>query len=102
MQPASDSNESAGVRPGWQEDPNYQLALLDIDPPKIPDRLSPGQAAQLSEVLEFLHLQLRRIVGDCELGARAQHIELSREQWQQILDLQSRMAEYILKIGSPS
>ena len=31
----------------WTDDPNYQLALLDIDPPRLPERLSPGQAAQL-------------------------------------------------------
>lgn len=98
---SEDSSPSAALS-DWQEDPNYQLALLDVDPPKIPERLSPGQAAQLSEMLEFLHLQLRRIVMDCEIGHRAPSIELSREQWQQVLDLQARMAEYILKIGRPT
>ncbi len=97
------SNESeVSVHKQWQEDPNYQLALLDIDPPRLPDRLSPGQAAQLSEMLEFMHMHFRRLISDVEIQPRAQSVEMTREQWQRVLDLQARLAEYLRTIGQPS
>ena len=97
------SSESSRValQSNWKEDPNYQLALLDLDPPHLPDRLSPGQAAQLSEVLEFLHMHLRRILSEAEIKPRGQVVDLPTQQWQQLLDLQSRLAEYLKGIGNP-
>lgn len=86
----------------WAADPNYQLALLDIDPPRLPDRLSPGQAAQLSELLEYLHMHFRRVINDAEFKAHHNRVEISAEQWQRILDLQCRLAEYLRGIGEPA
>ena len=96
------SAEQVAIKEDWQEDQNYQLALLDLEPPKLPDRLSPGQAAQLSEMIEYLHMQSRRVVSDVDIDARRQHVELSSEQWQKVLDVQARLAEYIRIIGQPS
>lgn len=98
----SEPKSSIAVHSNWKENPNYQLALLDLDPPQLPDRLSPGQAAQLSELLEFLHMHFRRVVGDVEIRPRAQSVDLPMAQWQQLLDLQARLAEYLKNIGSPS
>ena len=98
----SNSNGEMDVDKRWQEDPNYQLALLDIDPPKLPDRLSPGQAAQLSELLEFLHMHFRRLISDVEFTQRSQSVDINREHWQRVLDLQARLAEYLRAIGQPS
>ncbi len=95
------SKEIVAVKPNWKENPNYQLALLDLDPPGLPERLSPGQAAQLSEVLEFLHMHMRRIVSEVEFTNRNTTVEISCEQWQKFLDLQSRLAEYLRSVGTP-
>ena len=84
-----------------QEDPNYQLALLDLDPPKLPKRLSPGQAAQLSEILEYLHIHMRRLISEVEFGPQAESIKLTRQNWQQVVDLQARIAEYLRHVGDP-
>ncbi len=84
-----------------QEDPNYQLTLLDLDPPRLPDRMSPGQAAQMSEILEYLHMHMRRFIGEVEIAPRAESVSISNQQWQQIIDLQSRIAEYLRNIGQP-
>jgi pSer/pThr/pTyr-binding forkhead associated (FHA) protein len=97
----SASQDKLAVKPDWKENPNYQLALLDLDPPHLPERLSPGQAAQLSEVLEFFHMHMRRIVSDVEISSRSPVVEMSLEQWQKFLDLQSRLAEYLRQIGTP-
>ena len=85
----------------WQEDPNYQLALLEIDPPRLPDRLSPGQAAQLSELLEYLQIHFRRVLSEVQVNPRNQAVELNREEWQRVIDLHSRVAEYLKAIGQP-
>ncbi len=76
--------------------------LLSEEPPELPKRLSPGQAAQLAEVIEYLHLHLRHIIQDAEMSQRGQAIHLSQVKWQQIVDLQSRLAEYTNKIGKPA
>lgn len=96
------SGEKIAVKEDWQDDPNYQLALLDLDPPKLPERMSPGQAAQLSEVIEFLHMHLRRVVSDVDVDRRKKSVELTVEQWQKILDAQARLAEYLRRISNPS
>lgn len=93
--------DKVAIKENWKDDPNYQLALLDLEPPKLPDRLSPGQAAQLSEMIEYLHIQVRRVIADAEVDHRLMKIELSTEQWQKMLDVQARLAEYLRVIGQP-
>ncbi len=89
------------LRENWREDPNYQLSLLDIDPPQLPDRLSPGQAAKLSETFDYFHMLLRRVVSDANIDHRQRRVDMSLEQWQKLLDLQSRIAEYLRHIDQP-
>lgn len=75
---------------------------FDASPPKLPERLSPGQAAQLSEVLDYLHHHVREIVSDAEIKPRQQSIEITNDMWQQIVEVQARLAEYLDRIGQPS
>jgi len=77
-------------------------SLISEDPPALPKRLSPGQAAQLAELIEYLHIHLRHIIQDAEMSQRGQAVQLSQVKWQQIVDLQSRLAEYTNKIGKPA
>jgi len=77
-------------------------SLSSEEPPTLPKRLSPGQAAQLSEVIEYLHVHLRHIIQDAEMSQRGQAVHLSQVKWQQIVDLQSRLAEYTNKISKPT
>ncbi len=97
----SGSQDEFPIRKQWKEDPNYQLALLDIDPPELPDRMTPGQAAQMSEILDFFHMHLRRLVGEVAFSKQAQHVEMSKKHWQQLLDIQARLGEYLSRIGNP-
>jgi len=98
----SASAHDGSVNKDWKDNPNYQLALLDIDPPQLPERLSPGQAAQLSELLEFFHMHFRRLIYEVKFEARSQSVEINRQQWQQLLDLQSRLSEYLRLVGRPN
>lgn len=79
-----------------------ELPIFESTPPKLPERLSPGQAAQLSEVIDYLHHHVRSIVSDAEVKPRQQSIEITAEMWQQIVEVQARLAEYLDRIGQPS
>lgn len=98
---SSGSNDLRDASDSWR-DHDFQLSsLLEADPPALPDRLSPGQAAQLCEVMEFLHLHLRSAVSDAEVSKRGNVVSLNQPQWQRVLDTQAWLAEYMRRIGQP-
>ena len=51
----------------WGDDVDLQATLHILEPPDLPDRLDPGQAAQLSELIEYLHIRLRRLLGSVKM-----------------------------------
>ncbi|HUE71372.1 MAG TPA: FHA domain-containing protein [Pirellulaceae bacterium] len=85
----------------WNEDCDLQATLHALEPPEVPERMTPGQAAQLCEMLEFLHLRLRNLIDSVKVPSDAEQVTLELRQWQAILDLQSRLAEYLRQIGEP-
>ena len=85
----------------WSEDADLQATIHALEPPDLPERLSPGQAAQLAEILEFLHLRLRNLVGSVQVDGKSSRVVLDLRQWQALLDLQARVSEYLRKIGEP-
>ncbi len=54
----------------WSADPDIQSTLHTLLPPDLPERLSPGQAAQLCELLEYLHIRIRDLLSAVEDQAR--------------------------------
>ena len=85
----------------WNEDSDLQATIHSLEPPEVPERLSPGQAAQLAELIEFLHIRLRNIIQSVQVDTKANRVALEQRQWQAILDLQARVAEYLRRVGSP-
>ncbi len=79
-----------------------QVQLYRLDPPSLPARLSPGQAAQFAEVLDYFHLRLRELIKAVENDPKSSRVVLSLEHWQEIIDMQSRLAEYLRRITDPS
>lgn len=68
-------------------------------PPELPSGLTAGQAAQLSELIEYLHLRSRQIVRSAHIESKDLKVTLTADQWQEFLDLQSQLAEYLKAIG---
>ena len=93
---------SSGPKTGTQSPKQEDAYALNSAPPKLPERLSPGQAAQLLEVLDYIHHQVGEVVSDAELKPRQQAIEINANKWQQIVEVQARLAEYLERIGQPS
>ena len=70
-------------------------------PPDLPTQLSPGQAAQVSELLEYLHLRSRQLIHSAIVDEEEQQVKISHSQWQDLLDMQSQLAEYLRRVGNP-
>lgn len=87
------------LRLGASED--LQSTLHIPMPPDLPTQLTPGQAAQFSEILEFLHLRTRTLVNAAAIDNEAGKVTLALPQWQELLELQSQLAEYLRIIGEP-
>jgi hypothetical protein len=85
----------------WSVDPDAQSTLHTLQAPELPDRLSPGQAAQLCELLEYLHIRLRELLGSVAIKPDAERVVLEVRQWQNLIDLQARLASYLRAIGQP-
>lgn len=85
----------------WGASDSLHSSLHIPTAPELPAGMSPGQAAQLSEIFEFLHLQSRLLVQSAHMPEGASQFQIDLIQWQQLLDLQAQLAEYLRKIGEP-
>ena len=78
-----------------------QATLHALKPPELPERLTPGQAAQLSELLEYIHIRMRNLISTAHPSEDHEQVELSFRRWQNLIDIQARIAEYLRRIGNP-
>ncbi|MEX2186303.1 MAG: FHA domain-containing protein [Pirellulales bacterium] len=98
---AADSAADLDFELDWGNDNDAQKTLHAVVPPELPEELSPGQAAQLCEMLDFLHVTLRALIRGVGVTPSEQRVTLSVREWQRLLDLQERLAVYIRQIGEP-
>jgi hypothetical protein len=85
----------------WSADPDVQSTLHTLVPPELPERLSPGQAAQLCELLEYLHIRIRDLINSVKVKPDGDRVTLDVRQWQNLVDLQARLATYLRGVGQP-
>jgi len=83
------------------EGSDAQATLHTLLPPELPDDLSPGQAAQLAELLQFFHLRFRGLVQSVRPQPDSAAMVVDARQWQNIVDLYDRVARYLRRIGEP-
>jgi pSer/pThr/pTyr-binding forkhead associated (FHA) protein len=69
--------------------------------PGLPDRLTPSQAAQLSELLEFFHAEIGSMVEQAKIPEKANTIQLDQLTWRHLLKVYGRLSELIRKVGEP-
>ncbi|MCA9246139.1 MAG: FHA domain-containing protein [Planctomycetales bacterium] len=85
----------------WGDDLDIHSTMHTVDPPALPENLGPGQAAQLCEMLEYFHLRIRELLNTVETKGAKERITLDLGQWQNLVDVQSRLAEYMRSIAEP-
>jgi len=79
-------------------DPSALSVLQKLPLPPLPKDLSPLQAAQMEAFLQYLHIRFRHLVATVRSVPNSPHeiptnarITLSASQWQNIIDLHSRI-----------
>ena len=82
------------------QEQEMQALLHTILPPELPGSLQPGQAAELAELLNYLHLRLRGLIETVK-REKGDRVTLEQRQWQNLLDLQARLGGYLCQIGEP-
>ncbi|HEV3137313.1 MAG TPA: FHA domain-containing protein [Pirellulales bacterium] len=85
----------------WSADPDVQSTLHTLQAPDLPERLSPGQAAQLCELLDYMHIRIRDLLNSVAIKPDAEQVLLELRQWQNLVDLQARLALYLRAVGQP-
>lgn len=85
----------------WSDDPNAQTTFQTLAPPELPERMTPGQAAQLAEVLEYLHVRIRDLLASAKPEGPTKRIALDERPWQALLDLQAQLGTYLRQIAEP-
>lgn len=86
----------------WDGSSEIKSALQSLEPPKLPERMSPAQAAQLAELLEYFHIRMRHLLASVSVDRKAERMSVDAQQWQNLVDLQSRLAQYLRTIGEPN
>lgn len=69
--------------------------------PSIPDDLTPGQKAQLCEILDYLQSRLNRLIESARIEESQQEVVLNLAAWQRMLDTQIRLATMTRQIADP-
>lgn len=98
---ASDEDDSVSFDLNWQDEEDLQATIHVVEPPELPTRLSPAQAAQLSEMIEYLHVRIRHLLTSVRSTEEGDRVTLNYDSWQHLLDLQARLATYLRNIGEP-
>jgi pSer/pThr/pTyr-binding forkhead associated (FHA) protein len=83
------------------DEPGAWATLHTLLPPELPSDLTPGQSAELAELLLYFHLRIRGLLETVQVLPRSEKVTLEQRQWQNLLDLQGRIAEYLRAIGEP-
>jgi pSer/pThr/pTyr-binding forkhead associated (FHA) protein len=78
-----------------------QVILHTLVPPELPGQLGPGQAAQLAEMLQYVHLRLRGLIQSVKSKGKSDRMTLEQRQWQNLIDIQDLLAGYLRRIGEP-
>ena len=86
----------------FRDDPDAQALLHTLAPPELPGSLSPGQAAQLAEMLHYITLRMRGLIQSVKAKGTGDQMTLEQREWQHLIDLQDRLAGYLRQIGEPS
>lgn len=74
---------------------------LDEEPP-LPQKLTPAQAARLSEILDYLHRGLTSAVENIDANEDGTEVRIGFNDWQTIQAVQLMLAKYSRAIAEPT
>jgi len=95
------SDSSIAVELCGPNSPHPAEVLQVQELPSIPDNLTPGQKAQLCEILDYLQSRLHRLIETAQSDEEKQTVTLKFSAWQRLLGTQSRLSELTRQIADP-
>lgn len=99
---AADPEESVSIDLAWGSDSVSFPGTLHLPgPPGLPDGLSPAQAAQVAEMVEYFHARTRALLQGAVAPDGDHPVAIERERWHELIDLQAQLAQYLRNIGDP-
>lgn len=69
--------------------------------PPLPQKMSPSQAARLSEILDFLHHHLTQATENIKSNEEGTQVGLSFTDWQSVMAVQKILARYVRAVAEP-
>jgi predicted component of type VI protein secretion system len=90
-----------GVSGPFRQAPDDSETTTPRAKPDIPARLSPAQAAQLAELLLYLHQTLAAAADEVLEQADDGKVLISQATWQKILRVEMELARFHYRIGHP-
>ena len=98
----SSSESSIAVELNHEPKSPYPAEMMKMqEVPSVPDDLSPGQKAQLCEILDYLQSRLHRLIESARMEENNQEVILKLSAWQRLLDTQARLSAMSRQIADP-
>ena len=85
---------STGLSPNRSANPSSREIIL-------PQGMTPGQAAELRELLDYLHNSMRQVLEDAVVNEKDKKVLIDQKAWQNLLLTQSELSELIRLIEDP-
>lgn len=97
-------NEMIGGRESQPAPPSDEdrVDVFKRPAPILPGRLSPAQAAQLSEVVDYLHRALADAIDLVHIPPRSREARLPLANWQRVQMVLAALADYSRQVGEPT
>jgi pSer/pThr/pTyr-binding forkhead associated (FHA) protein len=86
----------------FESGPEARGLLHTLSPPDLPAALSPGQTAQLAELLQYFHLRMRGLMQSVKPKGKTDRVTLDVREWQNLIDIYDRLARYLRAVGEPN
>ncbi|MEN0111461.1 MAG: FHA domain-containing protein [Planctomycetota bacterium] len=95
-----DPDASISIDLDWGSDSLGFPGTLHLPgPPELPEGLSPAQAAQVAEMVEYFHARTRALLHGVTAPDSEDSVRIPRERWHELIDLQAQLAQYLRGIG---
>ncbi len=95
---------SAARKPAAVRNPTVHVPewkYNDKEIPPLPNKLSPAQAARLSEVFDYLHRAITSSVENIEANDDGTEVKIAFSEWQTIQAVQLLLAQYGRRVSEP-
>jgi predicted component of type VI protein secretion system len=86
----------------WNDLLERAYQRLGAEPPPLPDTFRLAQQAQLADLIAYIHQRLLSVLqSGCEASERDPKRVVEGLVWQQLIDLEMRLAQLLREVGDP-